>query len=129
MSYITNIINATKENTNFRTVLFTGNKSQLVVMNIPVGGEIGEETHENVEQSIFVVSGSAKTILAGKETEIKEGNVVIVTPGTRHNIVNIGTETLKLYTVYAPANHIDGRVHVTKDDADVDTEDEEFVAK
>jgi mannose-6-phosphate isomerase-like protein (cupin superfamily) len=126
MSYITNIIKKTEENTNFRTVLFTGQKSQLVVMNIPVGGEIGKEKHAHVEQSLFILSGNATSTLDGKETVIGAGDVVVVTPGTQHNIVNTGTEPLMVYTVYASANHIDGRVHVTKEDADADAEDEKF---
>lgn len=126
MSYITNIIKKTEENTNFRSVLFTGQKSQLVVMNIPVGGEIGEEIHPHVEQTLFFMNGKAKAILDGEETEIGSGDVVVVTPGAKHNIVNVGTEPLMIYTVYAPANHIDKRVHVTKAEADADVEDESF---
>lgn len=126
MSYITNIIEKAKENPNFRTVLFTGKRSQLVVMNIPVGGEIGEETHANVEQTIFIQSGVAKALLNDNETEITAGDVVVVTPGTKHNIINTGGDVLRVYTVYAPANHIDGRVHITSADAKADTEDEEF---
>ena len=126
MSYITNIIKATEENTDFRSVLFTGQKSQLVVMNIPAGGEIGEETHPHVEQTIFIKSGISKAILDGEETEIKAGDVVVVTPGTKHNIINTGTDSLMVYTVYTPANHIDGRIHITKEDADADLEDEKF---
>lgn len=126
MSYITNIVKKTEENTNFRTVLFTGEKSQLVVMNIPIGGEIGEEMHSHVEQTLFFRQGNAKVILDGKETEVGVGDVVVVTPQTRHNIVNVGTEPLMIYTVYAPANHIDGRMHKTKADADADVEDESF---
>src|SRR3989338_7026538 len=99
MTYITNIIKKTEENTNFRTVLFTGDKSQLVVMDIPGGGEIGKEKHAHVEQTIFILSGQAKVTLDGKETEMGVGDVVVVTPG---------------------------RVHVTKEDADVDAEDEKF---
>jgi mannose-6-phosphate isomerase-like protein (cupin superfamily) len=126
MSYITNIIEKAKENQNFRTVLFTGERSQLVVMNIPVGGEIGEETHANVEQTIFILSGNAKAMLAGEVTDITAGDAVVVTPGTKHNIINTGGDVLRIYTVYAPANHIDGRIHVTSADAKADTEDEEF---
>ncbi len=126
MSYITNITKETEENTNFRKVLFTGQRSQLVVMNIPVDGEIGEEMHTNVEQSLFFMQGKAKAILDGNETRVGEGDVVVVTPGTRHNIVNVGTEPLLIYTVYAPANHIDGRIHKTKAEADADVEDEGF---
>ncbi len=126
MSYITNILKQTEENTNFRKVLFTGNKSQLVVMDIPVGGEIGEETHGHVEQTLFFMSGTGKVILNGEESLISAGDVVVVTPGTKHNFLNTGAEPLKVYTIYAPANHIDGRIHATKADADADDEDEAF---
>src|SRR3989344_9638234 len=95
MSYITNIIEETKENINFRKVLFTGDKSQLVVMDIPPGGEIGEEAHPHVEQTLFFLSGSGKSVLNGEEKAIGPGEVVVVTPGTRHNFVNTGTESLK----------------------------------
>lgn len=126
MSHITNIIKKTEENTNFREVLFTGKESQLVVMNIPVGGEIGKEKHPHVEQTLFILSGRAKVTLDGKETEVGDGDAVVVTPGVKHNLTNTGTEPLKLYTIYAPANHIDGRVHATKEDADADVADEKF---
>ncbi len=126
MSYHTNIISDTSTNENFRRVLFTGARSQLVVMHIPPGGEIGEETHAHVEQTLFFLSGSGKVILDGAESDISAGDVVVVTPGTRHNFLNTGTEPLKVYTIYAPPNHIDGRVHATKADADADTEDEAF---
>lgn len=126
MSYQTNIIEDTKQNENFRRVLFTGARSQLVVMHIPPGGEIGEETHAHVEQSLFFLSGSGKSILDGVEAPIMAGDVVVVTPGTKHNFMNTGTEPLKVYTIYAPPNHIDGRVHATKADADADTADESF---
>lgn len=116
----------TEVNTNFRTVLFTGEKTQLVVMNIPVGGEIGKEKHPHVEQSLFILSGQAKVTLDGKEAEVGMGDVVVVTPGTKHNLINTGTEPLMVYTVYAPANHIDGRVHATKEEAEADVEDEKF---
>jgi len=126
MSYITNIVKKTTENNNFREVIFTGEKSQLVVMNIPVGGEIGEENHAHVEQTIFILGGSAKAVLNGQETEMTAGDAVIVTPGTKHNVINTGASDLKVYTFYAPANHIDGVVHVTKADADADIADEAF---
>lgn len=129
MSYITNINKQTAENTNFRTVLFTGTESQLVVMNIPVGGEIGKEKHGHVEQTIFVHSGTATVVLDGQESVLAAGDVVVVTPGVKHNVTNSGPDPLLLYTVYAPANHIDGRIHVTKADADADTEDEKFGAQ
>lgn len=126
MSYITNIIKETEENNYFRKVLFTGARSQLVVMDIPAGGEVGEETHAHVEQTLFFLSGTGKAILNGEEKTIGAGDVVVVTPGTKHNFLNTGTGSLKVYTIYAPPNHIDGRVHITKADADKDDEDEAF---
>lgn len=129
MSYITNILRETVENSNFRKVLFTGARSQLVVMDIPAGGEIGEETHQHVEQTLFFMSGEGKVFLNGVESQIGAGDVVVVTPGTKHNFINTGIMPLKVYTMYAPPNHIDGRIHETKADADRDDADEAFGEK
>jgi mannose-6-phosphate isomerase-like protein (cupin superfamily) len=107
-------------------VLFTGEKSQLVVMHIPAGGEVGMEVHAHVEQSLFIHTGEGVAILDGEETPVKAGDVVTVTPGTNHNIENRSDADLKIFTIYAPPNHIDGRIHKTKADADADTEDEAF---
>ncbi len=126
MPYQTNIVQATAANENFRHVLFTGAKSQLVVMSIPPGGEVGEETHQNVEQILYFQSGAGEAILDGKTTPIGPGDVVVVTPGTRHNFKNTGSEPLKITTTYAPPNHIDGRLQPTKAAADADVEDEAF---
>ncbi len=126
MSYLANIIKETEENQNFRKVLFTGQRSQLVVMSVPPGGEVGEETHHHVEQTLFFLSGTGKSFLDGKEHSIGTGDVVVVTPGTRHNFVNTGADVLKVYTVYAPPNHIDRRIHETKTAADADVADESF---
>ncbi|HTK04948.1 MAG TPA: cupin domain-containing protein [Candidatus Eisenbacteria bacterium] len=124
MSYHGNIVKDTLENTNFRRVVFTGSNSQLVVMNVPPGGEIGEETHKYTEQTLFFLSGTGEAALDGQKFPIGPGSVVVVVPGTKHNFSNTGSEDLKLYTVYAPPNHIDGRVHRTKADADADAADE-----
>lgn len=126
MSFQKNILEATKTNTNFRTVLFTGQKSQLVVMDIKPGEEVGLETHDNVEQTLFFLSGQGKAILNGQESTVDAGDVVVVTPGTEHNFVNSGNESLKIYTIYAPANHIDGRIHKTPAEAAADQADEDF---
>lgn len=126
MSFRTNIVKETAANENFRRVVFTGNKSQLVVMCIPPGGEIGEETHAHVEQTLYFQSGNGEAVLDGETFPIVAGDVVVVTPGTRHNFKNTGTEPLKVATVYAPPNHIDGRIHRTKAEADADVEDEKF---
>lgn len=124
MSYQTNIVKDTQKNEYFRQVLFTGENSQLVVMSIPPGGEIGEEVHKYTEQTLVFLSGTGEAILNDKKFPIVAGDVVVVVPGTKHNFINTGTEDLKVYTVYAPPNHIDGRVHKTKADADADIADE-----
>ena len=126
MSAILHLDTEVESNGNFRKVLFTGAKSQLVVMSIPPGGEIGEETHDKVEQTLYFHSGEGEAVLDGKASPLAAGDVLIVLPGTRHNVRNTGTAPLKVATVYAPPNHIDGRVHATKADADADAEDEAF---
>lgn len=126
MSFRSHLSRITANNDLFRQVLFTGQKSQLVVMNVPPGGEIGEETHAHVEQTLFFQSGTGEAILDGEVSPIVAGDVVVVTPGTKHNFKNTGTVPLKVITVYAPPNHIDGRVHRTKAEADADVEDEAF---
>jgi mannose-6-phosphate isomerase-like protein (cupin superfamily) len=124
--YSGSYIKETNDNAFFRKVLFTGAKSQLVAMNIKPGEDIGEETHHHVEQTLFLLSGEGKAVLEGKEQPYRAGDVVVVTPGTKHNFVNTGGEPLKIFTIYAPANHIEGRIHRTKHDAEMDEEDEAF---
>ena len=121
-----NIIKETKDNTNFRKVLFTGAKSQLVVMDIKKGEDIGEETHAHVEQTLFFLSGTGVAQLNDVESPIQAGDVVVVVPGTKHNFINTGEESLKVYTIYAPPNHVDNTTHVTKQDAINDDKDEAF---
>jgi mannose-6-phosphate isomerase-like protein (cupin superfamily) len=122
--FFAHIVKEAQDSPNFRHVLFTGLKSQLVLMSIPPGGEIGEETHGHAEQALFFLSGSGEGSLDGRKYPISSGDVVVVTAGTKHNFRNTGAQALKLYTVYAPPNHIDGRVHRTKADADADAADE-----
>jgi mannose-6-phosphate isomerase-like protein (cupin superfamily) len=116
--FLANIKHTAKENTDFRKVLFTGKNSQLVVMSIPVGGEIGEETHPAIDQILFFVDGDGDAILNDAPTPIKEHVVVFVPAGTKHNFKNTGDEDLKLYTVYSPPAHKDGTVHRTKEEAE-----------
>ena len=125
-SLTTNITEAAAQNEDFRRVLFTGTKSQLVVMSIPPGGEVGQETHRNVEQTFFFQSGTGEASLDGKTVPIGPGDVVVVTPGTDHNFRNTGTVPVKIFTVYAPPNHIDGRIHKTLEDANADAPDNAF---
>ena len=126
MPYLGNYIQETEENQYFRKVIFTGEKSQFVVMDIKPGEDIGEETHHHVEQTLFLLRGEGKAILNDKEQPFRTGDVVVVTPGTKHNFINSGKESLKIFTIYAPANHISGTIHKTKKDADADDEDEAF---
>lgn len=126
MSFIVNVGKAAAENTYFRKVLYTATKSQLVVMQIPVGGDIGEETHKHVEQILYFQSGNGKAVLDGKESLLGPGDILIVTPGTKHNILNTGSEPLTIITVYVPPNHIDGTIHKTKADSIADVKDESF---
>jgi len=105
-------------NTNFRKVLFTGVHSQLVVMSLLPGEDIGMEVHANVDQFFRFESGVGKAVLNGEEILFKANDVVIVPAGTNHNIINTSTtEPLKLYTIYSPANHPEGTIHATKEDA------------
>lgn len=126
MSFHSHISKIVAENEDFRRVIFTGNKSQLVAMSIPPGGEVGAETHHHVEQTLYVQSGTGEGTFDEETFPVGAGDVLVVTPGTFHNVKNTGNEPLKIMTVYAPPNHIDGRVHHTKADADADAEDEAF---
>lgn len=116
--FITNIEKEALENTNFRKVLYTDERLQLVLMSLLPGEEIGEEVHQ-LDQFIRVEAGEAKAILDGEETALQDGSVIIVSAGARHNLINTSqTESLKLYTLYAPPNHPEGTVHKTKDEAE-----------
>ncbi|MFC1731827.1 cupin domain-containing protein [candidate division KSB1 bacterium] len=114
--FITNIEKETLENTDYRRVLYTARNSQLVLMNLQPGEEIGEEVHE-LDQFIRLEQGEAKLIL-NKEDEriVKAEDAMIIPAGTWHNVINTGDKELKLYSVYAPPEHKDGTVHKTKAD-------------
>lgn len=117
--YHANIEELTVSNSNFRQVLYTGKHMQLVLMSLKPGEEIGEEIHDTVDQFFRIDAGNGKVIIDSEETQIKDGDAVIVPAGSKHNLVNTSeTEELKLYTIYAPANHPDGTIHETKAEAD-----------
>lgn len=120
-TYVKNIEQETLENNNFRKVLFTAKNSQLVVMNIKTGEDIGEEVH-SVDQFLRIEQGSGKTILNGVETTISDGFAILVPAGVKHNIINTGETEMKLYTIYSPPNHKDGTVHKTKPTSESDEE-------
>lgn len=107
-----------KTNENFRQVLYTGKHSQLVLMSLLPGEEIGEEVHEDVDQFLRVDQGEGKAVIDGIEHELKDGFAVLVPEGAKHNIINTGSVPMKLYTLYAPAHHKDGTVHRTKAEAE-----------
>jgi mannose-6-phosphate isomerase-like protein (cupin superfamily) len=109
------------QNTAFREVLYTAAHCQLVLMALEPQGDIGEEVH-TLDQFFRVEQGRGEAILDGVHTDIKAGYAVLVPAGTRHNIRNTGDTALKLYTIYAPPNHRDGVIHLTRADAERDQE-------
>jgi mannose-6-phosphate isomerase-like protein (cupin superfamily) len=111
-----------EQSQDFRRVLWTGEHSQLVIMTIQPGGEIGEETHPDNDQILSFVSGSGKAVIEGEEQFVAAGDIVAVPAGTRHNFVNVGPNPLVLYTIYGPAHHAEGAVHATKEEADAKEE-------
>lgn len=121
--FLIDIEEATVKNDNFRKVLFTAQKSQLVLMSLKPGEDIGAETHE-LDQFIRVESGRGTAQLNGKDFPIQDGSALVIPAGTKHNIINSGKDgPLKLYTIYSPPEHKDGIVHRTKQDAQADHED------
>lgn len=114
--YITNIEEETLKNTDYRRVLYTAKNSQLVLMNVRPGEEIGEEVH-HLDQFIRFEQGKAKVILDGVEHMAEADYAIVIPAGTKHNVINAGDDDLKLYTVYSPPEHRDGTVHATKEDS------------
>ena len=113
--YVGNIETITQGNQNFRQVLFTAQHTQLVVMSLLAGEDIGMEVHETVDQFFRIESGEGKVVMNGEESAFGPGFAIIVPAGTQHNV--IATSAVKLYTLYSPPNHPDGTVHVTKAEA------------
>ena len=116
--YVTFLERETRKNADFRRVLYTGKHSQLVLMSLKPGEEIGEETHEDVDQFFRFEAGVGKVIIDGVEHRVKDGNGVIVPAGARHNVVNTSKRAnLRLYTIYSPPEHQDRVVRHTKKEA------------
>jgi len=116
--YCDNIEKRTVENEDFRHVLYTGHNLQLVLMTLKPGEEIGEEVHEDRDQFFRFEKGSGVVLIDGVENSVEEDFGVIVPAGARHNVRNTGTEALRLYTIYAPPEHLDGLVKATKAEAE-----------
>lgn len=125
--FVGNIERLTKENKDYRQVIYTGKNIQLVLMAIQPGSEIGEEVHEEHDQFFRVEEGAGEVWIDGKQSKIEDDDAIIVPAGARHNVVNTGSKLLQLYTLYAPPEHRDGTVHATK--ADAEGKEEHFDGK
>jgi mannose-6-phosphate isomerase-like protein (cupin superfamily) len=112
------IVRAARENTAFRREVATGDHQQIVVMTIPIEGEIGEEVHPDTDQLLIVLDGRAEARIDGDSSIAGPGEMVFVPAGTRHNLVNRGDGPLRLVSVYGPPEHPRGTVHRTKAEAD-----------
>ena len=116
--YVSNIEKDTLENDNFRKVIYTAPFSQLVIMTLKPGEEIGAETHNDRDQFFRVEAGQGVAVLNNISHNIEDGSAIVIPAGTPHNIINTSeTEKLKVYTIYSPAEHKDGTIHQTKAEA------------
>ncbi|RAK89633.1 AraC-like ligand binding domain protein [Aspergillus costaricaensis CBS 115574] len=121
MVYMPGVMSPSRSFGVFRKVLHTGLYSQFVAMEVPVNGEIGDEIH-TVDQVLIFTHGTGKAIVAGKEQEVKQNDVVIVPAGTQHQFLNIGNTPLEVVTIYSPAEHDPRTVHQTKAEGDAQEE-------
>ncbi len=115
--FVDDIEKLTKENFNFREVIFTGEHTQLVLMSLKPGEDIGKEVHDHVDQFFRVDEGEGEVLIDGETFAIKDGSAVVVPAGSEHNLTNTGSNDLKLYTLYSPPNHPAGTIHATRDEA------------
>jgi len=130
LGWVDDIEKLTLNNNNFRTVVHTGDHSQLTVMSVLPGGEVGWEAHEHLDQFLRLEQGKARIDFGTTKDAVDESQEVeddwafIVPAGVWHNVVNIGETDLKLYSIYSPPQHPDGTVHRTKADADAAEHDQ-----
>jgi mannose-6-phosphate isomerase-like protein (cupin superfamily) len=124
--YCDNIEKVTVENEDFRRVLYTGEHMQLVLMTLQPGEEIGEEVHPDRDQFFRIEEGEGAIDIDGRENRVEDDFAVIVPAGARHNVRNIGSQPLRLYTLYGPPEHKDQVVQATKAEADARHHDEEW---
>lgn len=120
--FIDDIEDLTKQNDEFRHVLYTGQHLQLAVMSLKPGEEIGEEVHKDRDQFFRVEKGKGEIVIDGKTHKIKSDDAILVPAGSRHNLINTGDKSLKLFTLYGPPNNVDQLVRVMRDDASASTE-------
>jgi mannose-6-phosphate isomerase-like protein (cupin superfamily) len=120
--FVENIETLTLANENFRTVLYTDERLQLVVMHLLPSQDIGEEVHE-LDQFLRIESGEGLVILDGEERRIADGTAIVIPKGVRHNVINTNQDApLKLYSIYTPPQHMEGTVHKTKEEAEASEE-------
>ena len=127
--YCDNIEEVTVANEDFRRVLYTGKNLQLVLMTLKPGEEFGEEVHEDRDQFFRVEEGEGTVYIDGAPNAVRDDFAVIVPAGARHNVVNSGTEPLRLYTIYGPPEHKDKVVHKTKEQAERDHDNDEWTGE
>ena len=125
--YFAAIESKTLKNSDFRHVLYTSKYSQLVLMSLLPGEEIGAEVHETHDQFFRFEEGTGLVEIDATKYTVKDGDCIIVPAGARHNVTNTGKVKMKLYTIYSPPEHIDGTVRKTKKQAEA--EPEEFDGK
>jgi len=124
--YVVDIQKATLENENYRTTLWTGRNLQMTVMTIKPGDDIGLEVHDDHDQFLRVEQGTGKVQMGPAEddlsfqAEVTDDWAVLVPAGMWHNVTNVGTDDLKVYSLYGPPDHVHGTVHPTKADAEAD---------
>lgn len=121
-AFIDDLEKRTEGNEDFRHVVFTGAKMQLVLMTLQPGEEIGEETHAGTDQFFRLEEGEGEVVMDGRATPIEDDFGFVVPAGTRHNVRNTGHKAMKLYTIYAPPQHADGTIQHTKADAEKEVE-------
>lgn len=115
--FVTNIERDTRANDDYRRVLYTGPNTQLVLMTLQPGDEIGQETHEEHDQFIRVEAGAGVALLNGERHALSDGSAVVIPAGVEHNVLNMSDDApLRLYTLYSPPEHPDGTVQHTKAD-------------
>jgi mannose-6-phosphate isomerase-like protein (cupin superfamily) len=120
--FVADIEDKTKVNKDFRRVLYTGKHLQLVLMSLRPGEDIGEETHADVDQFFRVEKGKGVVWIDGVRKKVENDTAIVVPAGARHNVKNTGETPMKLYTLYAPPEHVDGTVRATKADAEASPE-------
>lgn len=122
--YVVDIEDLTVTNDNFRKAVWTGEHLQMTLMSIEVGGEIGAEIHADTDQFLRIEQGEAKVVMGDSpdnmtfEAPAEDDFAIFVPAGKWHNVMNVGDEPLKMYSIYAPAHHAAGTIHATKEDAD-----------